>query len=111
MVYNREGMSARVSLIKDHVLRGGFLSRTFEETLYHVTDGFSARYYVAEQFEDLFRGFFQETSSTICGQDADVVPLPSALRKVVVRALPQSYLEAAQARRGSFIFLKAAKPL
>ena len=110
MVYNREGMSAKVSLLKDHWLRGGFLSRSFEETLYHVTDGFSARYYVAEQFEDLFRGFFKHTSVEICGQDADAIPLPRRLRKLALRVVPTSYLEAAQARRGSFIFLTASQP-
>jgi ubiquinone/menaquinone biosynthesis C-methylase UbiE len=110
MVYNREGMSARVTLLKDHLLGGGFLHRSFEETLYHVTDGFSARYYVAEQFEDLFRGFFKEASTEICGQDADVIPLPSRLRRLALGVVPTSYLEAAQARRGSFIFLKASQP-
>lgn len=110
MVYNREGMSARVTLLKDHLLNGGFLRRSYEETLYRVTDGFSARYYVAEQFEDLFRGFFKKTSSEICGQDSDAIPLPRRLRKLALSVVSEGYLQAAQARRGSFIFLKASQP-
>lgn len=110
MVYNREGMAARLSLIRDHILKAGFVHRTFEETLYRSTDGFSARFYVREQFEDLFRAFFKDVSSEICGQESDVIPLPLLLRKWVVSVTPESYLRKAQARRGAFIFLKATHP-
>jgi 2-polyprenyl-3-methyl-5-hydroxy-6-metoxy-1,4-benzoquinol methylase len=110
MVYNREGASAKLTLLRDHFLRGGFLHREFDETLFRHTDGFSARYYVREQFEDLFRAFFREVAVEICGQDADAVPLPRRLRRLALRLVPVSYLEAAQARRGSFIFLKASRP-
>lgn len=110
MVYNREGTSARLVLFKDHLLKGGFLKKTIEETLYAGTDGFSARYYIREQFEDLFRAFFQQVSSEICGLDVDALPLPSKLRRIAVNILPLPYLKAAQARRGGFIFLQAVKP-
>jgi 2-polyprenyl-3-methyl-5-hydroxy-6-metoxy-1,4-benzoquinol methylase len=110
MVYNREGTPARVSLINDHILQGGFLRRSYEETLFKTTDGFSARYYVREQFEDLFRAFFDDVNAEIFGQDADAVPLPRGLRRIALRVLPESYLRAAQARRGGFIFLKASRP-
>jgi 2-polyprenyl-3-methyl-5-hydroxy-6-metoxy-1,4-benzoquinol methylase len=111
MVYNREGASAKVNFLTSHVLRGGFLKRSFEETLFQTTDGFSARYYVREQFEDLFRAFFDDVSAEIIGQDVDAVPLPRQLRKYALQLLPKSYLEAAQARRGGFIFLRAARPV
>jgi SAM-dependent methyltransferase len=110
MVYNREGMAARVGLIRDHILKAGFMRRTFEETLYRSTDGFSARFYVREQFEDLFRAFFEDVSSEICGQESDVIPLPDPLRRWVVSLTPERYLRKAQARRGAFIFLKATHP-
>ena len=110
MVYNREGMAARVGLVRDHILKAGFMHRTFEETLYRSTDGFSARFYVREQFEDLFRAFFKDVSSMICGQESDAIPLPDPLRKWVVSLTPERYLRKAQARRGAFIFLKAADP-
>jgi len=110
MVYNRSGTSARIIFVREHLLRGGFLRRSFEETLYHGSDGFSARFYVREQFEDLFRTFFEEVSSEICGQDADALPIPGPLRKRLLRVLPDEYLRRAQARRGSFIFLQASRP-
>lgn len=111
MVYNREGMSARVALVRDHLLKGKFLRQSYDETLWRFTDGFTARHYVREQFEDLFRGFFDDVSSEICGQEADVVPLPAKLRQGVLRLVPKSYVKNAQARRGSFIFLKASRPI
>lgn len=111
MVYNREGAAAKVNLLLHHYLKGGFLRRSSEETLYAATDGFTARYYTQEQFEDLFRTFFEEVSAEICGQTADVVPLPRKLRAPVLNLLPDSYLRAAQSRRGAFIFLTARKPI
>lgn len=110
MVYNREGMAARVSFIRDYVLKAGFLHQTFEETLYRSTDGFSARFYVREHFEDLFRAFFRDVTSEICGQEADAIPLPSALRRLALAMIPESYLHKAQTKRGAFIFLKATRP-
>ena len=45
------------------------------------------------------------------GQESDVVPLPRQLRNYALRLLPESYLRRAQAKRGSFIFLTASRPL
>jgi len=111
MVYNREGMSARVAFVRDHLFKLRFLKQSFDETLWRFTDGFTARHYVKEQFEDLFRTFFEDVSSEICGQDADVIPLPRALRQAVLRVVPDSYLRRGQARTGSFIFLTARRPV
>jgi 2-polyprenyl-3-methyl-5-hydroxy-6-metoxy-1,4-benzoquinol methylase len=111
MVYNRDGASAKVALLRGHYLRGAFLRRSKEESLYAMTDGFSARYYVKEQFDDLFRSFFEDVSSEVCGQDVDVLPLPRRLRKAVLRYLPDRYQREAQARRGAFIFLRARNPV
>jgi ubiquinone/menaquinone biosynthesis C-methylase UbiE len=107
MVYNREGMPARIALLKDHICRGGFLRRSFEETLFRSTDGFSARFYIREQFEDLFRAYFRNVDCKIAGQDADVVPLPRFSRNLVLKFLSSSYLEHVQACRGAFLLLKA----
>ncbi len=108
MVYNREGTSAYLALLKNHLLSGKFLSRSFEESLFAGTDGYSARYYVQEQFEDLFRGFFENVSSEVCGQDVDALPLPRMLRNLVLPLVPLNLLEKWQARRGGFIFLTAS---
>jgi 2-polyprenyl-3-methyl-5-hydroxy-6-metoxy-1,4-benzoquinol methylase len=111
MVYNRQSAWAYSIFLRDHLLGGRFLHGSFEETLYHSSDGFTARFYVREQFEDLFRGFFEEVSSEIMGQESDVVPLPRKLRRFAVQLLPDSYMRRAQSRRGSFIFLTARRPL
>ncbi len=110
MVYNREGMPARICFIRDYILKGGFLRRSFEETLYRSCDGFSARFYVREQIEDVFRAFFKNVSSEVCGQESDAIPVPSLLRRWVLAMVPEGYLRRAQARRGAFIFINANGP-
>lgn len=110
MVYNRLGTSARIVFWRDHVIKFGFLRRSYEETLYKYTDGFSARYYTQEQFEDLFRAFFKNVSSEICGLDVDALPLPNRLRRMAVKFAPEGWLRRRQARKGGFIFLTASNP-
>jgi 2-polyprenyl-3-methyl-5-hydroxy-6-metoxy-1,4-benzoquinol methylase len=110
MVYNRNGAWAYSILVRDHLLGRRFLKHSFEETLYHSSDGFTARFYVQEQFEDLFRTFFENVSSELMGQESDVVPLPRQVRRLALKLLPEQYQRDAQARRGSFIFLTASRP-
>jgi 2-polyprenyl-3-methyl-5-hydroxy-6-metoxy-1,4-benzoquinol methylase len=111
MVYNREGTGARIRLMVEHVIKLGFLRRSSEETLFRATDGFSARYYVKDQIEDLFRTFFEQVSAEICGQDADVLPLPRQLRAPLLHLIPESHQRRVQRRRGGFLFLKASSPV
>ena len=107
MVYSRTSAWVYSIFVRDYLLGRQFLKRSFEETLYYSSDGFMARFYVREQFEDLFRTFFEDVSSELMGQESDVVPLPRTPRKLVMKLLPESYQRSAQARRGSFIFLTA----
>jgi SAM-dependent methyltransferase len=65
MVYNREGTIARYILVRHYLLGGEFRGSSPDETLWRWTDGYSARYYHQEHFEDLFRGLFEEVSSVI----------------------------------------------
>ena len=111
MVYNRQSTWAMSILVRDYLLRGQFLRKSFEETLYESSDGFTARFYPPEQFEDLFRTFFDNVTSVIMGQESDVLPLPHKMRDIAIRLLPRSYQERAQSRRGSFIFLTASRPI
>jgi 2-polyprenyl-3-methyl-5-hydroxy-6-metoxy-1,4-benzoquinol methylase len=111
MVYNRNSSWALSIFVKDHLLGRRFLKHSFEETLFHSSDGFSARFYVQEQCEDLFRAFFEDVSSELMGQESDVVPLPRKVRKLAIQLLPDRYQRDAQARRGSFIFLTARNPV
>ena len=110
MVYNRKGIYVPLVFVKDYLLKAKFRNQSFEETLYHSTDGFSARYYVPEQFADLFHAFFNDVSYQIMGQEADAVPLPGGLRKIALKFASQQYLERQQAKWGCFIFLTAGKP-
>lgn len=111
MVYNRGGAWAKGIFLRDHLLRGGFVRRSWEETLYRSSDGFSARFYVREHFEDLFRAFFDEVSSIVCGQESDALPVPRLLRRVIGPLFSQAYLRRAQGRRGSFVFVTARRPV
>ena len=110
MVYNRLATQVALRMLRYHFLTGRFLHRTLEETLYRTTDGFSARFYIPEHFEDLFRGFFADVSSEILGQDSDALPLPRLLRNVGLKICSDAWLKRQQARHGSFIFLRAARP-
>src|SRR5215831_17992700 len=110
MVYNREGMMARIVFVKDYLLNGAFWRQTFDEVLYRQADGFSARFFVREHFEDLFRAFFADVSSEVMGQESDVIPLPRKLRALALRFTPDEYLRKAQSKRGAFIFVRAREP-
>ena len=108
MVYNRDGASAWRSIIKYHVLMLGALrGRSLDESLNHGTDGFHARHYSRDQLDDLFRAFFADVNSVVCGQLPDAIPLPKAIRGLVTRFVSEDWLVKKQATRGSFLFLKA----
>jgi 2-polyprenyl-3-methyl-5-hydroxy-6-metoxy-1,4-benzoquinol methylase len=111
MVYNREGRIPRLVLLRHHLLGGGFLRHSPDETLWRWSDGYSARYYHKEQFEDLFRGFFEEASSVVLGQEADVVPLPRRIRAMVAPHISSRRKLAIASRVGGFLFLSASNPL
>ncbi len=111
MVYSRSGMIIPVIYLKEYLLKGKFLKQSFEEVLYRTSDGFSARFYVPEQFADMVRSFFDEVSYSIMGQDADVLPLPRLLRAIAVRAIPEKWLKQQQSKRGHFLFVTASKPV
>jgi SAM-dependent methyltransferase len=111
MVYNRDGTAAYVTLLIEHLLKRRFVSQSFDDTLWQATDGFSARYYTKDLLEDMFRGFFSDVDSQVCGQDADAVPLTRGLRKAAMRFVPEEYLRRAQAKRGGFLFVMGRKPL
>ncbi len=108
MVYNRDGASAWRAIAKYRWLRLGALRGVSVDTaLNRGTDGFHARHYTLDQFEDLFRAYFVNVSSEICGQIPDALPLPRIVRRLAQRFVTQGWMKRAQSRRGSFIFLSA----
>ena len=111
MVYHRESMSAAVALTLDGLLRGKLWSGSIDETLWRSTDGFSARFYPAEIWRDFLLGFFDEAAVDVSGLESDVLPLPRALRKVVVDRISLPRARAMLARWGSFVTFDATRPL
>jgi 2-polyprenyl-3-methyl-5-hydroxy-6-metoxy-1,4-benzoquinol methylase len=111
MVYNRGGTIARLVLLRHYLLGCEFIHHSPDETLWRWSDGYSARFYHKEQFEDLFRGFFDEVSSLVLGQEVDVVPLPRRLRTAVASRIPEERKLAMAARVGMFLFLTARQPI
>jgi 2-polyprenyl-3-methyl-5-hydroxy-6-metoxy-1,4-benzoquinol methylase len=111
MVYNRDSLIARLILARYYLLGGEFRHRDPDEVLWSHTDGYLARYYHREQFEDLFRGFFATAGAVVLGQETDVVPLPRGLRRRPLDRLGDDRKRAAAGRRGAFLFLTAEHPL
>ncbi len=111
MVYNRDSASAWRSFIKYNVLMLGFFrGRSTDEALNLGTDGFHARHYTTDQLEDIFKAFFSEAESYICGQVPDALPLPRLIRGYVEKRVSDKWLKKAQSTRGSFHFLTAKYP-
>ena len=103
MVYNREARIVRLALLRYYILSGEFMRRSPDETLWRWSDGYSARYYHKEQFEDLFRGFFEDASCVILGQESDVVPLPRQIRSKITSHIPMKRKLASASRVGDSI--------
>ena len=111
MVYNREARIVRLTLLRHYILGGDFMRRSPDETLWRWSDGYSARYYHKEQFEDLFRGFFEDVSCVTLGQECDVVPLPRQIRGKIASQISMKRKLAIASRVGGFLFLTASHPL
>lgn len=103
MVYSLDGMSAYMTMVRRYAL-GFWLGRSLDEQLWRDTDGFTARYYTKDNWMDLLSLFFESTETRLCGQDADVVPLPRQLRKPLLKLMSLSWKRQLAARRGSMIF-------
>jgi SAM-dependent methyltransferase len=110
MVYHRDSTPVAVAIVRQWLLRGKLLTYSLDEACWRNTDGFSARFYPAEQWRDLLLGFFQESSVTVTGLDSEL-PVPRSLRKLVVTHL--SYVRKQQflSRFGGFIVFSASAPL
>jgi len=111
MVYNREARIVRLTLLRHYILGGDFMRRSPDETLWSMSDGYSARFYHKEQFEDLFRGFFEDASCVTLGQECDVVPLPRQIRGMIASQISVKRKLAIASRVGGFLFLTASHPL
>jgi 2-polyprenyl-3-methyl-5-hydroxy-6-metoxy-1,4-benzoquinol methylase len=111
MVYNRDSRIARITLARHWLGERWRKGRTSDEILWAHTDGFMARHYTVDGFNDLLAGFFEQSTTQILGQESDVIPLPWRLRKYVIRRLSDSKKQALAARHGAFLFSIATRPI
>lgn len=110
MVYHRDSSRLAVALLRDWVLGLNWRSHTIDEALWRNTDGFSARFYPADQWRDLLLAFFEEASTDVQGLDVDAVPLPEPLRGAIWRRMSPSARRQRLERVGHFLLFKAAAP-
>lgn len=110
MVYNLAGMSAYITLVTKY-LTGFWFGRSLDEYLWKSTDGYMARFYTPDVLADIFNIFFDDVRVEVYGQDADAIPLPRVLRNPIVRRMSHATLADGAKKRGSFLFVTAAKPM
>jgi 2-polyprenyl-3-methyl-5-hydroxy-6-metoxy-1,4-benzoquinol methylase len=108
MVYNIEGMPAYITLLSKYIA-GFWRGRSLDEFLWRSTDGYTARFYSKDTLSDLFNTFFADVGVRCYGQDADVVPLPSRIRKLVLRIMAEERVMKLAERRGAFLLVRAIK--
>jgi 2-polyprenyl-3-methyl-5-hydroxy-6-metoxy-1,4-benzoquinol methylase len=108
MVYHRDATEPAIALLRDGLLKARLRSHSVDELLWRNTDGFSARFYPADQWRDLLLGFFEKATVRISGQMVDAVPLPRWLRSVVEPRLSSRLRDRILERFGSFLIFDAA---
>lgn len=109
MVYNLSGMVAYAA-IASHYLFKFWSGKPLDECLWESTDGYTARFYTSDLLADAFATFFDSVRVETFGQDADAVPLPRALRKPLIKLIPDETLARWAKRRGAFLFITASNP-
>jgi 2-polyprenyl-3-methyl-5-hydroxy-6-metoxy-1,4-benzoquinol methylase len=108
MVYSLDGMQA-YAVIASRYLLGFWRGRSLDELLWRSTDGYLARYFTRDSLANLCRTFFDDVELQVFGLEADAIPLPSALRRLVRPLFTDRYIEGAVRRRGTFLFATAVK--
>ena len=104
MVYSLDGMPAYITMMTRYMLGFWTGKASLDELLWKSSDGFSARHYTKDQWVDLVSLFFEVEEFRLCGQDADVVPVPRQIRPALLRLLSAEKQKQLAARRGSMLF-------
>lgn len=110
MVYHRDSMRLPVALVRDWVIGRNWRRHSMDEALWRNTDGFSARFYPADQWRDLLLAFFDEADTSVQGLDVDVVPLPQPYRRMLWTRLSPDARQRTLRRCGHFLLFRAARP-
>jgi 2-polyprenyl-3-methyl-5-hydroxy-6-metoxy-1,4-benzoquinol methylase len=110
MVYHRDSTRVAVALMRDWVIHRNWRNHSVDEALWRSTDGFSARFYPADQWRDLLLAFFDEAQTSVHGLDVDLVPLPQPFRRMLWTRLDRHTKERRLRRLGHFLLFRAAGP-
>lgn len=108
MVYSLDGMPAYVTMMRSYALafwRGCDL----DQLLWHSSDGYTARHYSRDSWREAVRPYFDVDMMRLCGQDADVVPVPRQIRPMLLKLLSRERQVALAGRRGSMLFSRIKK--
>jgi 2-polyprenyl-3-methyl-5-hydroxy-6-metoxy-1,4-benzoquinol methylase len=108
MVYNLEGMPAYLVMMGRYLF-GFWRGRSLDECLWQSSDGYMARYYTRDSLTDLFSIFFKDVAVKSYGQDADAVPLPQGMRRIVMNMVSEASLSQLANKRGALLHVTARK--
>lgn len=107
MVYHRDSSRLPVAITRDWILARNWRDHSIDEALWRNTDGFTARFYPADQWRDLLLAFFEHARTSVQGIDVDLVPLPQPLRRMVWNRLSASTRRERLSRAGHFLIFQA----
>ena len=74
-----------------------------------MSDGYMARYYTKDIFEDVILAFFEKVESKSLGFDPDAIPLPRFLRNIVMKFFSIKKLSKIANKRGCWLFSTCTK--
>jgi len=110
MVYHRDSTPLAVALVRQWLLKGKIRTYSVDEALWRNTDGFSARFYPADQWRDLLLAFFSTAEVGVTGIDTDL-PIPKSLRSFALPRISEVSKNRYLGRFGSFVTFRAEGPL
>lgn len=110
MVYSLDGMPAYIAMMRNYALsfwRGADL----DQLLWRSSDGYTARHYSRDSWREAVQPYFDVEVMSLCGQDADVLPVPRQIRPKLLKLLSKERQVALAAKRGSMLFSRLKKRL
>lgn len=93
MIYHRGGWSYYVTggLFRGLLQGGLFRLGSLHKTLQHHTDGAIARFYSMSDWNRLIRPWFHPVRNFVCGQKAELFPLPAGrIKNLLMRLTPNA---------------------
>ncbi len=110
MVYHRDSTVLPVGLIRDWIVHRNLGAHGVDEALWRNSDGFTARFYPADQWRDLLLAFFEQASVGVNGADEDFLPLPRRIRDPILQRVSDQTKDRFLRRAGHFLLFSASSP-